>query len=168
MLKKPKRLLSRAWSAGTTNSVAQTHFVAKCVLLDSDGRFLLLTRSQTHPTLAGFYDLPGGMIELGEEPGDAVRREIHEETGLKVNRVSVMYATTMLIDEVSYPTLLYAGWIDEPCPEVVISWEHEAAEWAPMERLSEVEPQLAPTYREALNYIRENNILTDMPGCIDA
>lgn len=146
--------------------MAQTYFVAKCVLLDSNGRFLLLTRSQTHPTLAGFYDLPGGMIEPSEEPGDAVRREIYEETGIKVNRINVMYATTMLINDVSYPTLLYAGWVDDSSPEVVISWEHEAAEWAPMERLSEVEPQLAPTYREALNYIRENNILADLPGSI--
>jgi 8-oxo-dGTP diphosphatase len=32
----------------------------------------------------GLYHLPGGGIDIGEEPGDAAIREVKEETGLKV------------------------------------------------------------------------------------
>lgn len=142
--------------------MAATHFVAKSVVLDADGKFLLLTRSQTHPTLAGFYDLPGGMIEPDEEPGAAVIREIDEETGLRPTDLAVMYATTMLIGGTSYPTLLYAGKVEGSAPPVTISWEHEAYEWAPLDKLAEVEPQLAPTYREALEYVGANAILEDL------
>lgn len=142
--------------------MATTHFVAKAVVLDDNGKFLLLTRSDTHPTLAGFYDLPGGMIEPGEEPGEAVRREIAEETGLGVDALDVMYATTMLIGATSYPTLLYRAVVGGSAPDIELSWEHSAYEWADISRLEEVEPQLAPTYREALAYVKANDILEDI------
>lgn len=141
--------------------MAKSHLVAKAVVLDSDGKFLLLTRSDTHPTLAGYYDLPGGMVEAGEEPGAAVAREILEETALEIATTSVLYATTMLIGGISYPTLLYKVVLPSAQPAVDISWEHKAYEWAELARLQDVEPQLAPTYREALAYIRDNAILED-------
>ena len=142
--------------------MATTHFVAKAIILDDDDRFLLLTRSDTHPYLAGFADLPGGMIEPGEEPGEGVRREIQEETSLRADEMKVLYATTMLIKGVSYPTLLYAVRAAGSAPAVTLSWEHAAYEWADLRRLSEVEPQLAPTYQEALSYIKQNDILSDI------
>jgi len=144
--------------------MAATHFVAKIVLLDANGHFLLLTRSDTHPTLAGFYDLPGGMVELQEEPGAAVSREVREETGLQLDptKLRVAYTTTIMIGGRSWPTLLYVGRVEQQEPAVELSYEHKAYEWAELDRLPEVEPHLAPTYREALDYIRANNILQDI------
>lgn len=142
--------------------MAKTHFVAKAIVLDSKNNFLLLTRSETHPSLAGFYDLPGGMVEPNEEPGDAVRREIAEETGLIVTTCEVLYATTMMIGAASYPTLLYLCSVASISPEIRLSWEHSDYEWAGMSKLGDVEPQLAPTYQQALAYISSNNILQDI------
>jgi 8-oxo-dGTP diphosphatase len=144
--------------------MAETRFIAKAILLDSNDDFLLLQRSDSHPRLAGFYDLPGGMIEKGEEPGDAVLREIKEETSLEIDKqnIRVLYATTKLISGKSFPTLLYVARIDASKPHVTISWEHKTYDWAPLDKLQEVEPQLASTYREALNYIRANDILSDI------
>jgi len=136
-----------------------TRLVAKALLIDADGKLLVLTRSDSHPTLAGFYDLPGGMVEADEEPGAAVKREINEETGLDVSDATVLYATTHMARQVSYPTLLYLARCNERQPTVTLSWEHSAYEWAPMSKLAEVEPQIAPAYRQALDYIRVNDIL---------
>ncbi len=39
--------------------------------------------------LKGFWSLPGGLVETGEKLDAAVRREIFEETGLRIQPVSV-------------------------------------------------------------------------------
>lgn len=53
------------------------------VCLDADGR-VLLVRASTDSLHTGCWLLPGGGIEHGEHPADAVVREIAEETGLRV------------------------------------------------------------------------------------
>jgi NAD+ diphosphatase len=52
------------------------------------GRRILLTRRAAEP-YAGTWDLPGGFIEAGERPDQALRRELREELGLAVARVRV-------------------------------------------------------------------------------
>ena len=51
-------------------------------VLERDGR-VLLTRRGIEPRL-GMWDTPGGFIEAGEEPAEALRRELLEETGLTI------------------------------------------------------------------------------------
>ena len=51
---------------------------------DADGR-LLLARAAPSLTLRGRWFLPGGGIQHGENPPDSLRREIEEESGLKVS-----------------------------------------------------------------------------------
>lgn len=53
------------------------------VVLDEDGR-LLLARAAPWLTLRGSWFLPGGGVDHGEHPTDALRREIKEESGLTV------------------------------------------------------------------------------------
>lgn len=58
--------------------------VAAYGLIVRDGRILLCRISSALPANAGEWTLPGGGIEFGEDPADAVVREVREETGLRV------------------------------------------------------------------------------------
>ena len=51
---------------------------------------VLLTRIGERGYHAGSWTLPGGGVEHGESPRDAVRREVHEETGLEVEVGAVL------------------------------------------------------------------------------
>jgi 8-oxo-dGTP diphosphatase len=53
------------------------------VCVDDEGR-LLLARAAPWLTLRGRWFLPGGGVDHGEHPADALRREIEEESGLTV------------------------------------------------------------------------------------
>ncbi len=70
---------------------------AYAVLLRGDGveGEVLLTRMSARTRIEGRWTLPGGGIDHGEDPRDALRREVYEETGLHVepDRVLDVHST---------------------------------------------------------------------------
>ncbi|TDD35011.1 NUDIX domain-containing protein [Nonomuraea terrae] len=52
------------------------------IVFDAAGRLLLIKRG--HPPGMGLWSLPGGRLEPGESDEAGVRREVLEETGLRV------------------------------------------------------------------------------------
>jgi 8-oxo-dGTP diphosphatase len=59
--------------------------VAAAVILREDGSFLL-GRRPSGTVYAGWWEFPGGKIEAGETPRDALVRELEEELGIVVQR----------------------------------------------------------------------------------
>jgi 8-oxo-dGTP diphosphatase len=57
--------------------------VVACALLDADRRVLISQRPQGK-TMAGLWEFPGGKIEPGERPEEALIRELREELGIEV------------------------------------------------------------------------------------
>ena len=59
--------------------------VPTIALVDSDGRILLAKRPQNKP-MPGLWEFPGGKVETGETPEQALIREIDEELGVNTNQ----------------------------------------------------------------------------------
>ena len=58
----------------------RTVVVAAAVIVEA-GR-VLLTQRKAGAHLAGMWEFPGGKVEAGEDPRDALRRELEEELGI--------------------------------------------------------------------------------------
>ena len=56
--------------------------VSAVALFDKDNRILLAQRPEGK-SMAGLWEFPGGKIETGETPEDALVRELHEELGIE-------------------------------------------------------------------------------------
>jgi ADP-ribose pyrophosphatase YjhB (NUDIX family) len=81
----------------TCSSCGSTYYAssapaASALVLDDQGRVLLVRRAREPD--AGKWDAPGGFIEEGEDPLDALRRELREETGLEVEPTAFVTAYT--------------------------------------------------------------------------
>jgi 8-oxo-dGTP diphosphatase len=57
--------------------------VVACALIDADNRVLIAQRPEGK-ALAGLWEFPGGKLNDGERPEDALIRELHEELGITV------------------------------------------------------------------------------------
>ena len=71
--------------------------VAAAVLLRDDGSVLLAQRPEGK-AYAGYWEFPGGKLEDGECPRDALVRELREELGIAVRR-----ASPWLVQDFVYP-----------------------------------------------------------------
>lgn len=92
------------------------HVVA-VALVDEDGRVLIQRRPEgTH--MAGLWEFPGGKIDPGETPEDALRRELVEELGVEIEWGSLTpltFASEKLADKHLLLFLyLCRQWVGEP------------------------------------------------------
>lgn len=128
--------------------------VAKSLVFDSDGRVLVLQRSETHPNYAHHFDFPGGEVEGDENAAEAVSREIFEETGLVIDAVSVAQVYEKQIDK-TLRHIVCAATYNRSQSNITLSCEHESYEWLSVESLlNKQTPKNADDYyRTAMEYV---------------
>lgn len=96
-------------------------------------KILLLKRSAKSKYAPGFWQLPGGRLEFGETPMQALIREVKEETGgvFIPSSQKVVCVSSHVIeirgDNFQLLTIVYKGSIEG---SIIISEEHSDFKWA--------------------------------------
>lgn len=100
--------------------------------LRKDGKILVGQRPENN-TLAGQWEFPGGKIELGESPEDALIRELSEELGIEATVGGLKLACTHEYGDIGILILFYEVlyWKGEPKAK-----HHMMLEWIHPEELS--------------------------------
>ncbi|PHR60763.1 MAG: 8-oxo-dGTP diphosphatase MutT [Robiginitomaculum sp.] len=111
--------------------------VVACALLDADGR-ILMSQRPAKSRHAGLWEFPGGKLEKGERPEQALKRELWEELGVEpceecfqaFSFVSHQYEDFHLL----MPLYLCRQWDGIPRPK-----EGQVIKWVFPDRLLELE-----------------------------
>ena len=74
-------------------------------LIKQDGRILLVRRSSGRISILGKYELPGGDLQMHEQPEDALRRHLFES--LTIHPETVQLFDTLSFDDPDYPGTQY-------------------------------------------------------------
>lgn len=61
-----------------------------CLILTDPAASVLATRRPFDKALGGFWEFPGGKVEAGEAPAEALRREIREELRLELGEIETL------------------------------------------------------------------------------
>lgn len=101
----------------------------KAVLVREDGNILALRRSATCPRRPLAWDLPGGIVEYGEDLTESLKREVCEETGVVVKDLKLLDVVGFTIPEGEY--WISIGYIARVPQDTTVtpSSEHDQFAW---------------------------------------
>ena len=107
----------------------------KSILLDLDGRCLLLRRSAANLSDAGCWEWPGGKVEAGESFTAALAREAREEAGLEIELTGVAGVTEFAAPQVRVVLLCMEARVTGG--KLRLGEEHDDAAWVPLEEVGQ-------------------------------
>ena len=109
--------------------------VVACALIDPDGRVLIAKRPEGKQ-LAGLWEFPGGKVEPGETPEEALVRELKEELDIDVAQSCLAPFTFTSFAYESFH-LFMPLWLCRRWSGVVKALEHQAVAWVKPNRMSD-------------------------------
>ncbi len=120
--------------------------VVAIALIDSEERILMAQRPQGKH-MAGYWEFPGGKIEIGENPENALVREIEEELSITLNE-NALFPISFVSHDYDYFHLLMPLYGSRSWQGEIIPQEGQNTAWVPKNAIKDL--QIIPADRALL------------------
>jgi len=124
------------------------------ILRNQKGEILLIRRSEGNKTFRGFWQLPEGKIEFGEQPIETLARELKEELDCRLISAQLLAINSAVVvfQDISYHVLrivLETKWKGK----ITLSGEHQAYQWVSIDKALKI-PNLVDGTKEILSTLK--------------
>jgi len=134
-------------------------FIGAGVVLEQDGKYVLI--QEVRHEKAGFFNLPAGTLEIGEDFTQCIRREATEETGVEVELQHFLGVyQTVIATGSNVVFLVFAGSV--PKGAVFSSDEHKVINAYSYSEVTEMDASgelRSPIVKKAIDDLRANKVL---------
>ena len=131
-------------------------------LVRKQGQTLLLRRANGRDSILGQFELPGGKIEYGEQPEDALKRYLAKDAGLIATTVQ-LFDVVSYIDsddsDIQYVFIVYLVSVQES--DVLLSENYDKAIW---QSKSKIQHRDITESSRILLGMSEQKVITDEEG----
>lgn len=116
--------------------------------IDTNGVSILLIQRKNEP-FKGFWALPGGFVDKNEDLGTAAKRELEEETGLKLKNIEQLgaFGKPGRDPRGHMVSVAYAATVDLAKAQVAAADDADDAQWFALDNL----PKLAFDHQDIIN-----------------
>ncbi len=123
-----------------------------------DNKLFMMKRRLNDPHKPGKLDIPGGRLELGENPFEGLKREMKEETGAEIEIIMPICVEHFTREDGQKITLTMY-WCKLLNNEIKLSEEHTEQKWMDLDKdLVEIPEFFHPAINNYKKYIRYEQI----------
>jgi ribonuclease HI len=116
--------------------------IAVRAIIRKDEKTLLLRRSTGRPSILGKYELPGGKLDYGEQPEDALSRHLVDEAGLTIQAAQLFDVLTYIDHDdrdMQYVLILYLVSLGVGGAKVELSQNYDHYKWEMVSKIHQSE-----------------------------